>query len=326
MKLPHLLGLFTGLVIVFAVFAWVGIAPVVSILAETGWPILIVCIFFIPEILLNTEAWRRLYPAGRIPGFGATALATWIGSSINTFLPVAGIGGEIVKARLLGKWAGDNSIAYSTTIVDKTVQAIALLLSGMIGIAALMLLVSDPVVIWGAAAGAALLALGITGFIAVQLAGSVGWIAKWTERGPLRRFRGLQAHAQNIDSEIAEMYRRPGALLTSTLLRLAARLLLLGEVMVVGHLMGVGIGWLEAVMITTLVVGLRGISFFIPAGIGVQEVGFVLVGALMGYSGETMLTISLAARVRETLPDLPAFLWWQQLEGRAVWARRSGGI
>lgn len=324
MKFNHLLGLFTGLIIVFAVFAWVGIAPVISILTETGWPILIVCVFFVPEILLGTEAWRRLFPADRRPRFSTTALATWIGSSINTFLPVAGIGGEIVKARLLGKWAGDASIAYSTTIVDKTVQAIALLLSGLIGILALTLLISNPVIIWSAAAGALLLALGIAGFIAVQLAGSVAWLAKWTNWGPLKRLQSLQDHAENMDNEIAEMYRRPGALGVSTLLRLAGRLLLFGEVMVVGHLIGVDIGWLEALMITTLVVGLRGISFFIPAGLGIQEVGFVLVGSLMGYSGETMLTISLAARVRETLPDLPAFLWWQQIEGRAVWARRTG--
>ncbi len=72
-----------------------------------------------------------------------------------------------------------------------------------------------------------------------------------------------------------------------------------------------------------LVDGLRGVSFAVPAGIGVQEGGYIGIGILLGMPAELMLAISLATRVREIVPNIPFLIAWQHAEGRAWWRRRA---
>jgi len=98
-----------------------------------------------------------------------TLLASWMGASVNTLLPVATIGGEVVKARLLTLWSHSGIDAASTVLVDKTVQAIVVLILAIIGITMLTTVTGNGTVVSGAVIGAVLLAIGIGGFIVVQL-------------------------------------------------------------------------------------------------------------------------------------------------------------
>ena len=49
---------------------------------------------------------------------------------------------------------------------------------------------------------------------------------------------------------------------------------------------------------------IRAVAFFIPAGIGVQELAFVIVGGFVGLNSETSFSIALGRRVREILVGL----------------------
>ena len=55
---------------------------------------------------------------------------------------------------------------------------------------------------------------------------------------------------------------------------------------------------------------IRAVAFFIPAGIGVQELAFVIVGDFVGLNSETSFSIALGRRVREILVGLPAIISW----------------
>src|SRR5690348_11272898 len=71
------------------VFARIG-PGFVAILAARGATVLIDCL-----------AWRCLLPLASRPSFAALLPLRWIGESINTTLPAAQIGGEVVRANLL---------------------------------------------------------------------------------------------------------------------------------------------------------------------------------------------------------------------------------
>jgi uncharacterized membrane protein YbhN (UPF0104 family) len=58
--------------------------------------------------------------------------------------------------------------------------------------------------------------------------------------------------------------------------------------------------------------------FFVPAGLGVQELSFVAIGHLLGISGEAALAVSLAKRMSEILYGIPALLSWQWVEGQGI--------
>jgi putative membrane protein len=322
MKTKSLIGLVVGLAAICALVAWQGVETVVGLLAEAGWGVLLVCLFAVPDQLLSAEAWRRLFPGERRPPVRQAVLASWMGSAVNTLLPVASIGGEVIKARVLTLWSHAGADTVSATIVDKTAQAIVVLVSALVGIALLATVSPDRGVVVGALVGAALLAVGIGGFIAVQVRGSFSFLARgaaWV--GAADRWAGLVDGADRLDDAIRAIYSRPGAVSLACALRLTARIVLVGEVILAGHLMGYPIGLAEAVLIKGLIVGLRGVSFAVPGAYGIQEGGFVAIGVIIGLPADLMLAVSLATRVREIVPSIPFLLAWQHTEGRALWRR-----
>ena len=62
--------------------------------------------------------------------------------------------------------------------------------------------------------------------------------------------------------------------------------------------MGHPIGMAEAVLISGLIVGLRGVAFAVPGALGVQEGGYIAIGVLVGIPVDLMLAVSLATRIR----------------------------
>ncbi len=76
-------------------------------------------------------------------------------------------------------------------------------------------------------------------------------------------------------------------------------------------------------MLNSLAIALRSAAFIVPGGIGVQEGGYVVVGALVGLPADVMLTISLATRLGELIEGLPGLLAWQFAEGGAYRRRRG---
>jgi putative membrane protein len=318
------IGLLIGLSLIAGLLVWSGVGQVMAILAAAGGSLLLVTLLAPPEIWAGSEAWRRLFGAQHRPTAWHAFQASWMGVSVNTLLPVATVGGEVVKARVL-TLAGTSVVdAAAATIVDKTVQAIVTLLWGIVGLLVLGSLAPDQDIVVAGMIGAGLLALGIVGFILVQLSGSVTFLARLSKR-VLRRLSGANTEdsAARFDRAIRAIYRRPGALLAALGLRLGGQAWLVSEILLTTYLLGQAIGFEEALMLRALISAVRGLSFAIPAGLGLQEGAYIALGALIGLPADMMLALSLASRLREIIPSLPGLLLWQQLEGRRLWRGRK---
>jgi len=61
----------------------------------------------------------------------------------------------------------------------------------------------------------------------------------------------------------------------------------------------------------------------VPASLGVQEGGYVLVGALFGLSPEAALALSLLKRARDFVLGIPALMVWQVVEGTQLRRRAN---
>lgn len=317
------IGFLIGLAAVILLVAWQGVATIADRLAAAGWGILLVALFIPPDLILRTASWRLLFAPGRTPRFADTLWAMWIGSSVNFLLPVATIGGEFVKARLLTLRSVRGVDATASVLLDKTVQAVSVLLWALIGITILAVAAPDEPMVTAALAGSALLMFGIAGFVVVQYAGAFGIFARPAARmSSSGRWQSLIESAADLDAVIRDLYRRPGVIAASSCLRLAKRMVMAGEVWLVAWLIGYPIGLGEAVMLNSLAVALRSAAFVIPGGLGVQEGAYVMVGALVGMPADAMLTISLATRLGELIEGLPGLLAWQFAEGGAYWRRR----
>lgn len=323
MKSASYIGLFVGLAVLTALIAWQGVAEVGGILLRSGWPLLLVPLVWLPTTLLATRGWQLLFVPSQTPTYGQTFYAQWIGRSVNTLLPVATIGGEVVKARLLALWGVDPLHSSASAVVDKTVQVVVLILWGTVGILALSWLALDDGLAVAAAAGLALLGAGVAGFFVGQRAGMFGFMAKSAHRLTRKNFFGdLVGKAGEVDRIIRDIYRQRGRTLAATFWRFLAVALQTGEVWLAAYLLGHPLSLVEAVMLKSLSGTLSDVAFVIPNSYGVQEGAYVVLGAMVGLAPDVALAISLATRLRELLFDVPGLALWQHAEGRALIRRR----
>ena len=323
MKILTAIGLLAGLAAATLLVAWQGFGTIGAALVSLGAGLLLLPLAFLPHLVLAAWSWGLLFAPGQAPGFAAALRAMWMGLSVDMLLPLASLGGEVVKVRVLMQAGVGGRDAGASVVVDKTVQAISLVLWGLIGIAILVWIEADGELVAGALIASALLAAGVGGFIFVQHAGTFGFLAKVF--GKAHASEGLAAGAADLDGMIRALYRRPSRILLASAIRLLSRVALTAEVWLAAYFMGFPITLWEALMLKSLTGALRGAAFVVPGGWGVQEGGYVVLGGLLGLPPEFMLAVSLATRARELLVSLPGLVAWQHGEGRSLWKRLASG-
>ncbi len=324
MRTASWIGLGIGVAIAVALVAWQGVNTVAGLLASTDWKLVLVAVFAVPQLLLSTASWRLLFPPEGAPRFDLALLALWIGYSINLMLPVASLGGDVARARLLATWSGKPRDAVASVVVDKTVLVATLPVLGVVGSAALLRVVPDAGSLGAALGGVIALTVALALLVLVQKAGVFAFLAARTVR--LARhagWEGLVARASDLDGAIRTLYRRPARVTLSCGLRVLARLSLSGEVWLAARLLGHPITIADAILLKSFAIVARAAAFPVPAGLGVQEGSFVALGPLIGLPPEVALATSLATRVREIVSSVPGLLVWQYVEGRGLWRHRA---
>ncbi len=118
MKTASTIGFLLGIAVIIALVVWQGFELVAGTLATAGWGIVLLVLFYLPHLVFGTMSWRLLFAAGRAPSFGRAIYVKWIGGSVNWLLPVASIGGEVVKARLLMQREISGADAGASVVVD----------------------------------------------------------------------------------------------------------------------------------------------------------------------------------------------------------------
>lgn len=322
MKIASYIGLVVGLTVMTALIAWQGVAEITGLLAASGWALLWVPAIWVPSALMNARCWQTLFQPGHGPSFRQAFMAQWMGRAVNTLLPVASIGGEVVKARVLVLWGLEADHAGASAVVDKTIQALTIILWGAFGTILLTTLALDDELAMSVLIGGAVIGAGIAGFIIVQQAGMFGFMAKSAHRLTGASYFGkLVDAATGIDARVRELYRMRGRVAMATLWRLVALLSQTGEVWLAAYLLGYPISIVEALLLKSLSSTLSDFAFVVPNSYGVQEGAFVVLGGLIGLSPEVALAISLAIRIRELIIDVPGLVLWQHAEGRALFRR-----
>ena len=208
MKIASYIGLVIGLVIMTALVVSEGVMDIADLLTSTGWVLLLVPAIWFPTVLMNARCWQLLFRADRAPTFFQAFYAQWMGRAVNTLLPVASIGGEVVKARVLVLWGIDAKHTAASAVVDKTVQVITVIVWGVAGVSLLAMMALDNQLVISALIGMALLGAGVAGFLVVQRAGIFGIAAKSAHKVIKTDFvGGLVEKADEVDRIVRELYR-----------------------------------------------------------------------------------------------------------------------
>jgi putative membrane protein len=312
MKLALRIGLFIGLSAMIVLIVREGAAPIFSALSQAGLVLLWLVPLRVLPLLLDVMGWRLLI-ASRPPVHALLWIAI-VREAINRLLPVAGVGGEIVGIRLLALRGVEVSLAAASMMVELLLTLVSQYLFVALGLTCLLSLT-------GALRLTNDLALGLTASLPVIVLlgvllrhGSMfGRIERLARRllGPGIVGTSLSAHAAQLDLAIRALCSAPQRLLGTVGWQLSGLVLGSVENWLILRWLGHPLNFAAAIALESLTQAARTIIFLIPAGLGVQEVGLIGLGHVLGLSSDTALALSLAKRVREILFCLPALLVWQ---------------
>ena len=317
------IGLALGLLLLISLLMWQGVVEVIQLLLASGWSLLWLPLIWLPNFIPATQGWRMLFSTHQPPDFGHALLAMWMGRAVNNLLPVATIGGEIAKARLISLWGIRGIDAAASVMVDKVVQAISVAMWGLIGVCSLLYLSKDNDLAFYAFAGFVILTLGAIGFLLVQKAGLLGNLARLG--GKLIKtdaWEGISFNAREIDAAILEIYANKTHICLAIIYRTLGLGLMTAEVWLACYLLGHPISILEAIMLKSLTASLSDVAFVIPNGYGIQEGAYILVGSLVGLDANTALAVSLAIRIRDLVFDPAGLMTLHQIESKQFSKRK----
>ncbi len=319
MKLPVLIALALGAGAFTALLAYEGAGQVLSTFALAGWGVFAVAAFHLLPLLLDSSAMgivlERAIPRRRV------ARARWIGEAVNGLLPVAQMGGPMVMARLLARYGAGRADAGAAVVVSTTQQMLSQAAFGILGMLALAAHANDGKLLYPLLIGTGLFGANAIWFYSLQQRGLFARLAKMLNRfSSGREWLDFSGGAEALDAAVQGAYARRGVGLNSFLLNLVGWIAGTGEVWLILYFLGHPVSLANALMLESLGQAIRGIAFAIPGALGVQEGGYLLLGALIGLDAPTALALSLIKRARELLLGIPALIYWQYLEGR--WLRR----
>lgn len=314
----RLLGLVVGVAIVAWLVASGDTAALFGVFPRIGWGFLLVLAARAATIAIDAGAWYCLMPSGERPGFAGIVPLRWIAESINTTLPAAQVGGEIVRARLVRLPVPGRGAA--SVAVDFALSLFAQILFTLLGFVLLAVLGDRDGWVWAGVSAAASAAFAVFGWELLARRRLLAAATRFAERlGQARIAAALEA----LGAALGLIARSPAALAVSLCLHVASFFGHAGEVWLTLYLMGAPSGVGAAILLESLSLAARSAAFLIPSGWGAQEATLIALAGAAGISPDTALALGLVKRAREFAVGLPGLAAWGLVERRR--ARRARG-
>jgi uncharacterized membrane protein YbhN (UPF0104 family) len=137
-----------------------------------------------------------------------------------------------------------------------------------------------------------------------------------------RLFPDAKAVAEMVANYIDETYRRPSKVALSVLCHFGGWVASALGAWIALLVIGVDAHFRPVLAIESLVCAVRSMAFFVPNGLGVQEVAYAAITPIFGMGPELGLAISVLKRARDAAVGLPILLLCQWAESRSFLGRK----
>ncbi len=305
-----------GLALVVALIAWQGFGAVAEAFTSAGAGAGIVVLLRVVQVAGAGLAWRVLLPASAVVSLTTCVLLRWVREAINTLLPVAQVGGDLIGARLLKRPSIDGGLAGASILVDLLTQTATQVVFSLAGLAVLIAHGRGDGLVHIIGGGLVLMSVATFGFFAAQRFGGFHLV----ERGLIKLAEtpawSKLASVKNLHDSLQALHDDNGRMAASFLIHLVIWFVGVLEIYVALDYMGYPVGLGPALVIESLGHAARAAGFLIPGALGVQEGGFIALCALYGIPAPAAIALSLVKRVPEIVLGLPGLVYWHRLEAR----------
>ncbi len=290
-------------------FGWfiqrAGPAEILANVSRLGWLAPVVVMPYFLVYVLDTWGWYLAfgsYAAVR-PSYLTLFRVRWAGESINNVIPSAYVGGEALKVYLLHKRGFSGMTASTGVVASKTCQVLAQVV--FIGLGALAAMNHLPI---GSRVRTGMVMITMVAFGVVSLLfllqrrGMFSSLHALLSRFSIRikAFEKSQPHLRKLDDQVYAFYHHDRARFFQT-----TTVFLLGwladalEIYVVCHLLGLPLVWTEAIAIESFISVAKALGIFVPAALGVQESGVMLLFQIFGLPAPIAAAYAIIRRGRE---------------------------
>jgi uncharacterized protein (TIRG00374 family) len=288
-----------------------GSAQVWLDLRSIGWRFLVIVALEVLVTGASARAWWHIFPSrARRGSFPRLFLLQLAGNALNDSTPGAPVGGEPVKVMLL-KEQFPVSVTTASLLSAKLAQALARVLFVILGmLAASWSLKVDRLPVEALAIGFIVTAVGVATFMALQIRGFSGparrasarlrFLGNWVER--------IEHGLGRVDEHLQELYSaRPSDFVVSIMLGFAGLCVGIVQIWLMMGWMGLRQDWLSSVTIEAFSVLVGLVSFAIPASLGAQEGGKLLIFAALGLPISAGLSMGVTFRLNNVANLLIGF-------------------
>lgn len=266
-------------------------------------------------------AWTVVLPGVSLP------LLVWgraVRDSATNCLPFSPVGGFVIGARAitlglgLGRKRGAG-VAWPTaaagTVVDVTAEIFAQLLFALFGVAVVVLVRPGSGFVGPVAAGvfAALMLLGV----GVWQRRRVGVALRALGARLLGDWFSAAGGLATLQTELARLYDPP-RLAAAAAVHLCGWFATGAITWTSLRLLGADVDLLHVLALEALLDALVAAAFVVPGAAGVQEAGYVGIGAIFGVPPDLALGVSLLRRGKDLVWGVPILLAWQWREVRRL--------
>ena len=269
----------------------------------------------LPVTFLATVGWQVLLPPDRRPPLSFLFRVRFIKEAVNALLPVAQVGGDVVRAKLSVRNGLTLAEATASCVVDVLAGTVGLVLFVLTSLVVAMATLHDPRL---AQAGLALVGIVAAIATALYVAHRAGLHRRLGQIS--QRWTAIAGRVGELGEAFRGIGRQRNNLFASWAWHMAAWIAGAFETYVSMWALGLNPTLLQALIVEGLAQTAKVVGFAIPGALGVQEGGYLLLGGAMGLTPDQALALSLLRRLRELSLGAIGLILWRTTRPEAVTA------
>ncbi len=310
-KIRFLFFFILGLLVIHWVYKFFAGPESIELILDNKYKLFLLAFAHIPSLYFDSLAWVVLMGRNKLSIYSALII-TWISQTSSKFIPTGNITGEVVRFYLAKNTGQNSSQASSTVLMDLFIATFSLLIVGLFTFLFIVMTKNEyqySSEILFLILAVALILFGCIFFFLIIRKRIISKLIKTLPKIYFINKRSIFSLLK-LDLALFKLSFQKKKLIEAMIYRLIGWIGGAFEIYVFLWIIGVDAKLIDVILIESVTAIIRSVAFFIPAGLGVQEFAFVMIGEYIGYSGVISFSVALGRRLREIMVGVPAIFAW----------------
>ena len=310
-KFKFLIFLIIGIFIFHWVYKFFAGPESIKLILDAKYKIFYLIIAHIPTLYFDSLAWTTLMIKNKL-SMKKSLLITWISQTSGKFIPTGNITGEFLRFYFARRSGQKFSEASSTVLMDLFIATFSLFIIGLVTLIFIIFSFKSNFILnqfQYLILAFFLISLGLLLFVLIIRKRIISKFLVSTKKIEFLNKRSI-FNLLRLDISLNKLSYKKGRLLSAVAFRLIGWISGALEIYVFFLIIGMDTKVTDVIIIESVTAIIRSAAFFIPSAIGVQELAFVIVGELVGYSSIVSFSVAIGRRLREIMVGIPAIITW----------------